>query len=259
MPIALNYSEKVVRKYPLTGNEDPRFFLGQEKTRLLKKGFEECNERWWRYAIEKLNRSCLEEFYKQLYIPFVQKKHNAVIHDLPERYTERIEKNAESDQIFFASMRNEKQYLVAWGIFISKGEDSKKKTASLGFRAYNEDIIIKKQKLWNFIEFMFYERAITHKHTTITRGQDRNGAGECSSAIGLALHKIEAHFLPFLPQQPNFLTIDTQCIHNPTLFFMEPNEFGQFTKALLYHAYMLSSLKEIQQLFKRRGIDLILV
>lgn len=255
----LTYSEKIVRKYKVCGGETPRFFLGQERARLLRKGFDEMHNVGWRYGVEKLSLQTLVHFYQQLYIPFINKKENAKLHSLVDRYASRIEAKAVNDQIFFGFVRNEIWVLLAGGIFISKWKsDSTQKTASLGFRAYDDTFSIYKQKLWNFIEFLFFEWALAGNHQLITRGQDRNGVWALGGSVGLALHKIEEHFLPYVPEYFEPRILDVKLLSQPTLFFLAPNWDGQCTKVCLFLADKRDDLAQIQSLFAKRGLDLCL-
>lgn len=248
----ISFSEKIVWRYEIQGNETPRFFLGQEKTRQIKKGIEEMKNNWFFFNVSKMKEEDLNLFIP-LYSSFIKQKHNSNPHNLKDRYLERLEQELESNQIFFASIKNN-TILVGGGIFILKAK-TEKKIASLGFRADDESLLFRKQKLWTYLEYLFYERALSNNIHSLSRGQDRNGAWWIGSGIGIALHKLESKFRPKVPTTENILQIDEKNIQEPTLFFLNPNDKGYFQEAKLIHSEKYKQAKDLKSALEKRGIQ----
>jgi len=55
-----------------------------------------------------------------------------------------------------------------------------------------------------------------------------------SSAIGVGVHKVQLHFLPYISSGAKQLLIDETTIVVPSLFFVDPDDNQKFTGVRLY-------------------------
>lgn len=250
----LQVAKKIVREYCPKKWDLPRTFLGQEKVRLIKKGREEMRMQGITRSLKKLDLHSLEKFIP-LYLSFIKKKHNSNPHNLKEHYLERIQKDSFDDQLFFANFEQSWTIIAGW-IFIFKKNNCDEWITSLWFRAYDENFIIKKQKLGTYLEYLFYERALQKNPDIISRGQDRNWAWEIWSALGIVYHKLEAKFLPKLPKVVQYIKIEESTLKTPTLFFINPNEEGYFKEAILFKSEICNNIDEIKNIFQKRNLSL---
>lgn len=131
------------------------------------------------------------------------------------------------------------------------------KILSLAYRAYDDEVIVNKQRLGNYIEALYFLHGKSLEVDWFSAGQDRNGYGYFGGSLGLALHKLENHFLPIRVQNP-LLREEELDFNEPTLIFQDNSENGYFKKAILYNASSAENLIKIQEMFQKRGLELIL-
>lgn len=229
---------------------DLKYILWKEKYKLLWQGFKDMTKSWYTYWIAPLNEENLYNFYHTLYKEETEKKNNAKVTDLIEKYKDRIKK----EDIQFAYIKHN-DILLAGGIFINRIEENNT-IYNLWFRSY-EKMKINWLYLWYYIEYLFYEHSLKNKVDFLSRGRDRNCYGALWSAIWLAIHKLQYKFSPYCLWKDNpKVSIDEKNIKADTLIFTEPNKDNIYTKAVLYTNKTHEEIKKQFAVIEKRWISL---
>lgn len=232
-------------------NIDLRYILWKEKFKLLSKWFEELTNNGYSCGIEPLTLTNLEDFYLSIYQKEIEKKNNANVFNLIDKFKDRIHTD-EDIQFAFIKKGN---ILLAWGIFTRKIEKNNN-VCILWFRSY-EKIKIQWLFLGYYIEYMFYKRALENNVEFISRGRDRNCYGAMWSNIGLPIHKLQYKFLPYCLWKENpEISIDESSLDTETLIFVEPNTEHLYTKAILYTDKTPEEIKKEYAVIEKRWIQL---
>ncbi len=248
----VSFDEKIVRRLKNTKDFLLKDFLGTKKTKELQKGFELMKEKERKAEVVPLSIYRLERFYHEVYAPFIAKKQNAEVFNLISRFSDRIQENKE--ELYFAKITNWST-LLAGGVFVMENKQAAK-ILSLAYRAYDE-VTVNKQRLGNYIEALYFLHGKTLEVDWFSAGQDRNGYGYFGGSLGLALHKLENYFLPMRAENP-LLREEELDFDEPTLIFQDSNDNGYFKRAVLYNPSSAENLIKIQEMFQKRGLELIL-
>ncbi len=230
-----------------------RYLLGQEKLRLIKKWLVEMEEKGYSYGVKKMNVEDLDEFYN-LYSRFIREKENAKVHDLVALYTERINT---TNEIYFWYIKDENSKLLAGGIFVAKHDIPLDSSVTItGFRAYTQDIILAKLRIWYYIEYFYYQWSLEEiQPSYLSRWRDRNAYGTLWTDIGLAIHKLQFKFLPYASWEE--IQFDKKDITQETLIFANPDEEGKYQRAILYTQLSKEEIQKKYSLIEKRGIKLL--
>jgi len=174
-------------------------------------------EQWYTYGTQLLTHENLKQFY-WLYQRYINTKKNAKISDLISIYTSRIDA---WEKIYLWYIKKWTQ-LLWWGIFIDK-ITYEKRWLVLWFRAFEWDIF-NKLSIGYYIEYLYFLFGLELNIEVFTRWADRNGYGLFWSNIGLAIHKVQLHFVPYLNEiNKNEIEIDPVSIQQETIIFSQSN------------------------------------
>lgn len=220
--------QKVCRYLNAT-SDTKRFSLWKEKCRLVRQGFARMDIDGYTYGVLPLTIDLLSDFIP-VYTAYINSKENASVADLSDIYKSRIESG---ESIYFWYVRSPEGTLLAGGIFVHKvllGKD----TLTLWFRANVSTFVYNKLQLWYYIESMFFDFGEQLGIEQFSRGKDRNGYGLFWANIGLCMHKLQLHFLPFIVDNSILIDVDISTIFQDCVFFVDPNIDNQFTRVVLY-------------------------
>lgn len=183
----------------------------------MEQWFATMKEQWYTYGTEPLNHKNLQQFYL-LYQKYIHTKKNAKISDLIDIYTSRID-NWEKIYIWYIKKWT---HLLWWGIFINKVTYGKRWLV-LWFRAFESDVF-NKLSIGYYIEYLFFLLGLELGIEVFTRWSDRNGYGLSWSSVGLAIHKVQLHFIPYLHENnKNRIEVDPISIQQETIIFSQNN------------------------------------
>lgn len=223
----------------------------KEKLKHLEQGFAIMKEQWYTYGTKILTHEDLKQFY-ELYHKYISKKNNAKISDLIEIYTQRIDAG-ESIYIWYIKKWSQ---LLWWGIFIDK-VTHQKRWLVLGFRAFEWDIL-HKLSIGYYIEYLYFLLWLDLGVEIFTRWIDRNWYGLLWSNIGLAIHKIQLHFVPHIPEEKNNkIEIDPTSIQQETIIFSSKDPSSDALSTVnIWASWPHSEIEKKYSIFTKRWFDI---
>lgn len=249
----MEINQYVYRKHYISNNTKIIDFFWK-KTKIIIEWIKIMKEKNIEINIEKLTEVWLAEFYI-LYKEFIKKKQNSKISNLIDIYTPRIE-NKENIYLWYIK---EDWKLIWWAIYIEK-YISWEKVLSLWYRAYQENFLINKLRLWYYLEYLFIEKWLSLHVDYLSRWKDRNWYGILWSNTWLALHKLQMKFIPYIkPYQTIMIdeSIITKWEKEFLIFWWEiSDQEVQSTKAILFTKHI--PIDNNYQIIKKRWIDLLI-
>lgn len=178
------------------------------------------------YEIAPLSEEFLTQFMP-LYTEHIGGKANALIHDVHEKT---LGKEASSFPYYSLSLFE--QGVFIGGTIFSLRPDR----ISFAYRTFNQS--------WNqanlkispaYIgEYALSEFGSAHKLPIISHGKDRNPYG-LNAAIGLATFKLSVGCHPYVPENVEVKTLDTETLTQDALILTYPTE-----GSLINHAYLVT-------------------
>jgi hypothetical protein len=106
------------------------------------------------------------------------------------------------------------------------------------------------------LEYLFFDYGLKEGIQQFSAGKDRNCYGYLWESIGLVIHKLQNHYLPYPSSETTEFTLDTDSIQNDTLVF-ETNHSISFpcTVATLWTK---NPPQELLDLLKKRNIETVI-
>jgi len=207
---------------------------------------------WLEIGIEKLSKENLDHFYNNIYVPFINTKSHPNVIDLPKRIKELEEKW----KIFYIWYVKKDWDIIWWIIFFNRLSNWYKIVwASFRWIKKNESNL--DIPIWNLLEYLFFSECIKLWADILSKWKSSNCIWSLVwSWIWVALHKLKQKFLPYTLSDNQLIEIDESKINKDTLIFLDPDENGKYTKAIIYTKNDIIETKKFYWLIEKRWIKL---